>query len=1032
MSRLSIRLLGPPQFVVDGLRLDLDHRKPAALFAFLAVTRNPHTRASLASMFWPDAANALAYLRNSLYLIRKALGDSHTNWLVITSTQVGMAADGDIWLDSTVFQNYLDSFRLHQHSPDALCPDCVTALSKAVDTYQDEFLAGFTLRDSPAFNDWAFFERERLRDELAVVLTALATYHGHQRQFDYAIEYARRRLTLDPLHEPAHRQLMQLYADNGHHSLAARQYEECRRLLEAEFSAQPDLATQQLLALIQQQMPSGTLSADGDRGGPRYRSEPTPARVTGSSAAPRPSMRHNLSAPLTSLVGRERECLEIKTIMTRPEARLLTLTGPGGVGKTRLSEQVAWLLATENDFDAALFPDGVFFVSLAPIREPQLVISAIAQELGVRESPNRKLIEGVKSTILDKRILLILDNFEHLLDAATLVSVLLRASPNLRVLATSRQVLHLSGEHEFRILPLALPAIDGSERERSAAKYSAIELFFQRARAAKHDFVMDGHTEVAVVELCRRLDGLPLAIELAAARIKYFSVSEVLARMEGGNNLSDLANPVRDVADRHHSLWAAIKWSYALLSGDEQILFRRVSIFVDGWQPNAVAAICMGDLASDVYTCLASLQNKSLINRRESERGESRYFMLETLREFGLEQLRQCGEHPTLQRAYASYYTELAERYNNAIYGPGDTVLRLQLEAEYANIRSVMAWAIANEEVDIALRLCNALLHFWHGLSNEAERFTTASLAAAEGKVLVSEPLIGTLVCAGVYSFGTKPPSVTRRFMQRSLEMEAALGIRVTHRRMGIARDLLAGSYMLEGEYDKAREAYADVIAYARQWGDEWDLAMILVNAGRAMTSLGEFEQADKLFDEALILHRKVGQTWSLTKALIDLSTLHVRCGRFDVALAALREAEQLLGPDQPSDRNRKMLFFSRFGLLFMEMGKLLDASAWFRQALALDREGEVSHNVVLDLVEMIARLLLQQGNHRSCLELMAATSTLRRELRLIAAPVEKAIIDDSISRARSLMQQDMASKVWKQGAAMSLQEIMQCALNSL
>ncbi|MGH9882877.1 MAG: protein kinase domain-containing protein, partial [Pyrinomonadaceae bacterium] len=411
---------------------------------------------------------------------------------------------------------------------------------------------------------------------------------------------------------------------------------------------------------------------------------PTVADSRGPALAA--SHRHNLPAQITPLIGRKTEASTIKKLFRTGNARLVTLTGPGGTGKTRLSLEVGAEMLSD-------FQDGVFFVTLAPISDPSLVASAIAKTLSVKESFDRPLVESLKEHLREKQMLLLLDNFEQTLAAAPLVIELLAASPQLKILVTSRAVLHLSGEHQFPVPPLTMPDSKSMPPVEVLEQYSAVALFSQRARAVRPDFAITDKNAGAVVEICRRLEGLPLAIELAAARIKLFPPGIVLARLN--DRLQLLTGGARDLPERQQTMRSTIAWSYELLEEEEKKLFRRLSVFVDGCTPEAAEAVCnsMGDLRLDFLDGMASLVDKSLQRQEEHLGAEPRFRAFETIREYGLECLSKSGEAAAISRQHANFFLKFAEQIEPKLLGSDQEVWLDRLEVEHENLRAALEWS---------------------------------------------------------------------------------------------------------------------------------------------------------------------------------------------------------------------------------------------------------------------------------------------------------------------------------------------------
>src|SRR5829696_4918744 len=421
---------------------------------------------------------------------------------------------------------------------------------------------------------------------------------------------------------------------------------------------------------------------------------------------------NNLPLQPTPLVGRVREVEEVAQRLCNEQVRMLTLTGPGGTGKTRLALQAGADLLDE-------FDDGVFFVALAAITDPELVPSAIAEALGVRESAEQALEESLKSYIRDKRLLLILDNFEQVLEGAPLVGELLGTCPRLKVLATSRIPLRLYGEQEYPVPPLALPDPRALPPVKVLTQYEAVKLFVERARAVKADFEVTNESAPSVAEICARLDGLPLAIELAAARVRLLPPQALLRRL--GNRLKLLKGGPRDLPARQQTLRGTIDWSYDLLTEEEKTLFGRLSVFSGGRTLEAIEEICGREGELDALEVMESLLEKSLLRQEVGVEGEPRFVMLETVHEYAREKLQESGEEQEIKRAHAEYFLALAEEAESQVRGSEAATWLERLEAEHDNMREALSWALGQEKVELGLRLAGALWRFWWMRSHYSE-----------------------------------------------------------------------------------------------------------------------------------------------------------------------------------------------------------------------------------------------------------------------------------------------------------------------
>ena len=466
-------------------------------------------------------------------------------------------------------------------------------------------------------------------------------------------------------------------------------------------------------------------------------------RVRFETAARMPTVRAgapgarpaNLSLQLTPFIGREREVEEVKQRLLHPDVRLLTLTGPGGVGKTRLGLEVARQVMDQ-------FEEGVCFVALAPISDPVLVPSAIAQAPRIKQGAGQSVAEALEQYLRERQQLLLLDNFERLLEAGPPLARLLSDCPRLKVLVTSRGVLRLQGEHKYEVPTLTLPPA-GYRPSLEVDRYEGIHLFAERARAARSEFRITTKNAPAVIELCRRLDGLPLAIELAAARVSLLPPEAMLARL--GNKLALLTGGARDLPDRQRTLRATLDWSYGLLN-EERLLFARLAVFVGGWTLEGSEAVCdVGDEV-DVLQQISALVDKILVQQRGSIQHEPRFTMLETVREYALERLEESGELERLRRRHASYFLELAEEEERASRGPLQRAWLDRLETEHDNLRASLEWSLTSQgDTELGLQLTGALSHFWYvrehhsesrmWLQSALERGSATS--AARAKVLV-------------------------------------------------------------------------------------------------------------------------------------------------------------------------------------------------------------------------------------------------------------------------------------------------------
>jgi predicted ATPase/class 3 adenylate cyclase/DNA-binding CsgD family transcriptional regulator len=583
---------------------------------------------------------------------------------------------------------------------------------------------------------------------------------------------------------------------------------------------------------------------------------------------------NNLPLQLTPLIGREQEVATALTFLQREQVRLLTLTGPGGTGKTRLALQVAAELSKT-------FSEGVYFVNLAPLSDPALVIPTIAQTLDLKESAGQSLLSLLKVSLHGKQVLLLLDNFEHVMDAAVSVAELLAACLLLKVLVTSRAALHLRGEQEFAVPPLAVPDPTHLPDLGTLAQYEAVALFLQRAQAVKPEFQVTNANAQAVAEICVRLDGLPLAIELAAARIKVLPPQALLSRLD--QRLAVLTGGARDAPARQQTLRNTIAWSYQLLNASEQRLFQRLSVFAGGCTLEAIEAVCTAfdaDTASgEVLEGVASLVDKSLLQQTEQEGDDPRLLMLETIREYGLECLTATGEAEATRQAHAAYYLQLAERAEPELRGTQQALWLERLEREYENLRAAMECFLeragtreGKEQGEPALRLCVALAFFWRmgGYLREGRAWLSRALAASEE--VVSSLRARGLFYAGVLAHYQDSNEQAEVLCGESLALYRELG---DTGGMAISLDVMGDIAWRKGDYATAHPLFEEAETLFKEASDTWERADVLGSLVRLFTAQGEYSRARELGEECLALYIADGDQQRIGWCLQLLAWVH-------------------------------------------------------------------------------------------------------------------------------------------------------------
>jgi predicted ATPase/DNA-binding SARP family transcriptional activator len=931
---LRIRLLGgfevvAGESVVPESAWRLRRAKSVLKLLALAPDRRLH-REQVAEVLWPDRdqASAANNLRQALYVTRRALDGAEPGagrWLEARDGVLALGAEPDVQIDVDAFEMAAATARERPTTE---------ACRRALDCYGGELLP------EDRYEEWTAARREALRERHLTLLLTLSELHWADGEGAAAIDALQRAVVEDPLHEAAHRGLMRLFAAAGRQQQALAQYQQLRQALQRELAADPDPETRRLHRAIL----AGSV-------------EPEPQ----SESAPAAPLATNLPRQLTSFIGRERELDELEGMLTR--TRLLTLNGPGGCGKTRLALELARGRVGE-------FAHGAWLVELAAIGDPELVVQQAATVLGLELRSTRDPLDVLAEQIGDRRLLLVLDNCEHVIGAcARLVDALLRACPAVEVLATSREALRVPGEVVWRVPSLALPDAGGALSIEALGRYEAVRLFCERAAAVAPAFTLEADNAEAVAAICLRLDGMPLALELAAARTAMLAPAQIAERLH--DSLALLTAGTRGGVTRQQTLRATLQWSHDLLSAPERVLFRQLGTFSGSFAIDAVEGVCAGgDLAAaGTLELLGWLVEKSLV-QVEPMVGEHRYRLLETMRPYARERLVEAGEHDELQRRHRAWYLALATAEDPTPTGGGSRPG--WLERDHDNLRAALASGLEHDP-RTALRLAVALWWFWvaRGYFAEGSRWMEAALAVQpEPTELRARALAANAILVVRRGLG----EARMPLLAESVEIRRGLGDRAA-----IARGLreLGDHLVLHSDHAGADRAYAEALELCATLDDVGEPAGIMLGQGVVTHSRGDgagarerFAQsiallegaADAdvapfwavgiavvvapegpggalrcLFEGTSLLARTVGRRAGIAYALCNMATSWRRAGEYERAREALERALVIFRDAE--DREGIAQALHALGNVSRSTGDLELGRTWLDEALALRGE---------------------------------------------------------------------------------------------
>lgn len=958
MPSLTLTFFGVPQLAVDGHKVDITRKKALALLAYLAVTRRPHSRDALATMLWPEAdqKRARATLRNVIWAVNQTPA---APWLVVEGDAVGLHSPGSprpdsytLDLDVERFRSLVDAAVAHDHKPEERCSHCVELLTEAVGLAEGEFLAGFSLPDAPEFEEWQFFEASSLRQLQATALELLIARLGAAGKAGEAVAYGRRLVALDPLHEPAQRTLMRLYAAAGQQQAALRQYEVVRGKLDQELGVMPAAET----TALHEALRSGRQTSVSGGPGEQATGIGRPDDIGKHSQVGVP---HNLPPEATPLIGRELELSQLAAMLGERAAKLITLVGPGGIGKTRLA-----VAAAARQVDRKEFSDGVFFVSLAPLADPANLLAAIAESVGYPlHSEKRTGEQQLVDFLSDKSMLLVLDNFEHLLtdgpnSAVALVEAVLDRASGVAMLVTSRERLQLYQEQQYPLEGLAVADRVAGE---SGSSYAAAELFLQSVRRRQPDYSPAADDWPVLDEICRLVEGMPLALELAATWLDTLSLMEIVAEIS--NNLTFLATDLRNVPDRHRSMQAVFETSWGALEPSEQATLSRLSVFRGGFTGDAARAVAG---ASPVV--LRRLVSKSLLRFRPETQ---RYDLHELLRQFAADKL--SGQIDAARNRHARYYTTLLRQQEAALKGGQQGEALATIRRESQNSRAAFLWAAEQREHTWVAESLFSLVLFLesHGqleegatLMRRAAEALAQPLLDANGVLLsdkvtgdqrpLAETVVAVLTDQARFLLLLYQKEAARDVLQRARSLHKAFALAqhggpATTARLAMTRSNLATNDNFAGESVRLGEK---ALAAYQSAGDEWGEAMVVDRLSQIYMNQGQHDRAITMLKESLAIRERLQDSRGVARTynILGLAVLHVgEISRSEWYLRRSLELFRTLGNEADLSNPLAVL-----GINLLFGGKFAECLTRYEECWAIHRRLNLPHEPFLASVTIM------------------------------------------------------------------------------
>ncbi len=951
MAHLTISLLGPLQVSLDEQAVGgFAYNKARALLAYLVVEADrTHPRDTIVGLLWPEMTDAAARtnLRQVLTSLRDTIasgGNPAAPFLITTRDTLQFNPASDYTLDVTHFVALLDACAKHQHRHVSRCPACAARLEEAVQLYRGDFLAELSSVDSAPFEEWLVVKREALHQRAVEALAHLARYHERWSDATRARHLLSRQIELEPWDETAHIHLMRLLAQAGQRSSALAQYETCRRILMEQFGVKPSAATKKLYEQIRDGLEPAVVSA-----------------------------ARSLDLPIaaTRLIGRDAELIELTELLANPARRLITIVGPGGIGKTRLA--LAALTA-----NAPVFEDGTVFVNLASLISPDLLAATLLGALGLPIEPPARPEQQLVDHLRSRELLLVLDNFEHLLTGVDLLIRILQQTTRVTLLITSRERLALQSEQVFELEGLSYPSKDrdfvpGSGDNVPIEQSGAVQLFIERAQQVQRKFQWTPEAD-AIVRICRLVEGLPLAIELAASTVDVQACATIADDI--ATSLRSLVTKYRDLPERHRSMWAAFEHSWHLLSADEQQVFSRLAVFC-----GSIELAAAQQVADATPETLAALIDKSLLRRDHA----GRFDLHELLRQYAYEKLCEAGQVDRVHAQHLAWFLALAQTAEQHLMGKDQVTWLHRLEQANDDLRAALTWALDRDESESAAQLGTALWQFWwtRGYLSEGRQWL--------GRIQARSAALSLDLRAQLFNRAAVLAAQQGDFAEALRLFEANLALnRERGNLSGTANTLnnLGALSIEQADYDQARVFLEECLPLRRQLGNPAHIAATLNNLGTAAHCQSDLDRAQQYFDESLALYRQLEDARSIAGVLNNLGGI------------ALERSQ----PDQ--------------------------AQTLYRESLTLRADLGDQAGVAECLEGLAAVAVLRMQPHHSA-QLYAAAAVLREHIGAPLPPANEAINTRFINAAQTQLGDAVWADTFATGRALSLEQAIACALET-